>query len=291
MEALTRLVDPSDLMQLAGMQALRPKTSCLAAHRSLWQRPRASPVCSLHQHVWTARSRSSYHKRTLQLARTWRVARHGTCGLKVQAGWGDWFKKGDNTSVTRKEYQPQVRRALHICNSASTACWQPAVHSFCCQSLTLHGAGCKGACLSCWPMPTQHASGIAPGVALSKHGQPCNHVCTSLQVDKVNALESEMRSLSDQQLAAKTAELKERAQGKGESLDSLLPEAFAVSARPRLLYIEQSTAPLQQQSTVDLYLPLPKWLHSTVKQTVLVAEAWGPTATQCVTPGSNADHA
>lgn len=169
-EALTRFVDPSDHMQPAGMQALRPKTSCLAAHRSLWQRPHASPVCSLHQHVWTARSRSSYHKLTLQRARTWRVARHGTCGLKVQAGWGDWFKKGDNTSVTRKEYQPQVRRALHICNSASTACWQPAVHSFCCQSLILHGAGCKGACLSCWPLPTQHASGIAPGVALSKHG-------------------------------------------------------------------------------------------------------------------------
>ena len=63
-----------------------------------------------------------------------------------------------------------------------------------------------------------------------------------LQVDKVNALEPEMQSLSDQQLAAKTAELKQRAQGKGESLDSLLPEAFAVSARPGLLYREQSAA-------------------------------------------------
>ena len=58
----------------------------------------------------------------------------------------------------------------------------------------------------------------------------------------MNALESEMHSLSDQQLAAKTAELKERAQGRGESLDSLLPEAFAVSARPTLLYQEQDAA-------------------------------------------------
>ena len=83
-----------------------------------------------------------------------------------------------------------------------------------------------------------HCTWACPEKALLKL-QP---VCTSLQVDKVNALESEMHSLSDQQLAAKTAELKERAQGKGESLDSLLPEAFAVSARPTLLYQEQGAA-------------------------------------------------
>ena len=65
----------------------------------------------------------------------------------------------------------------------------------------------------------------------------------------MNALESKMQSLSDQQLAAKTAELKERAQGKGESLDSLLPEAFAVSARPRLLCLGQGAALVQQRST------------------------------------------
>ena len=101
-------------MQSARMQALRPETSCFAAHRELWQRPHVSTVCSLHQHAWTPRLRSTFHQRTLQRARTSRVARHGSCGLKVQAGWGDWFKKGDNTSVTRKEYQPQVSGALQI---------------------------------------------------------------------------------------------------------------------------------------------------------------------------------
>jgi len=46
-------------------------------------------------------------------------------------------------------------------------------------------------------------------------------------VAKINALEVELQSLSDEQLKGKTGEFKERL-GKGESLDSLLPEAFAV---------------------------------------------------------------
>ncbi|XP_050236369.1 protein translocase subunit SecA, chloroplastic [Mercurialis annua] len=46
-------------------------------------------------------------------------------------------------------------------------------------------------------------------------------------VNSINKLESEMSSLSDSQLRDKTSALKERAQN-GESLDSLLPEAFAV---------------------------------------------------------------
>ena len=45
--------------------------------------------------------------------------------------------------------------------------------------------------------------------------------------DKVMALEEEMSALSDSQLKAKTSEFKERYAG-GESLDDLLPEAFAV---------------------------------------------------------------
>src|SRR3954466_6548965 len=44
---------------------------------------------------------------------------------------------------------------------------------------------------------------------------------------KVNDLESRTASLTDQQLQAKTAEFKQRFE-KGESLDDLLPEAFAV---------------------------------------------------------------
>ena len=45
-------------------------------------------------------------------------------------------------------------------------------------------------------------------------------------VDKINALEPEFQKLSDDEIKAKTAELSERAKG-GESLDDLLPEAFA----------------------------------------------------------------
>lgn len=49
------------------------------------------------------------------------------------------------------------------------------------------------------------------------------------QVDAINRLESEMQSLSDEQLAAKTQDLRSRAQKKG-SVDDLLVEAFAVSS-------------------------------------------------------------
>jgi preprotein translocase subunit SecA len=46
-------------------------------------------------------------------------------------------------------------------------------------------------------------------------------------VKRINALEVEYQKLTDEQLRAKTAEFKER-HAKGESLDALLPEAFAV---------------------------------------------------------------
>jgi len=49
----------------------------------------------------------------------------------------------------------------------------------------------------------------------------------SQTVAKINALEPAMQALSDEQLRAKTDEFKERV-GRGESLDALLPEAFAV---------------------------------------------------------------
>ncbi|MEQ9692840.1 preprotein translocase subunit SecA [Shimia sp. SDUM112013] len=45
-------------------------------------------------------------------------------------------------------------------------------------------------------------------------------------VEKINALEPEFQKLSDDEIKAKTVELSERAKG-GESLDALLPEAFA----------------------------------------------------------------
>ncbi len=46
-------------------------------------------------------------------------------------------------------------------------------------------------------------------------------------VEKINALESEFQQLEDIELTAKTAEFQQRYQG-GESLDDLLPEAFAL---------------------------------------------------------------
>ncbi|VVC76333.1 Protein translocase subunit SecA [Aquicella siphonis] len=46
-------------------------------------------------------------------------------------------------------------------------------------------------------------------------------------VERINALEPQISSLSDEALRAKTGEFRQRLQG-GEALDSLLPEAFAV---------------------------------------------------------------
>ncbi|HRK41738.1 MAG TPA: preprotein translocase subunit SecA [Gemmobacter sp.] len=46
-------------------------------------------------------------------------------------------------------------------------------------------------------------------------------------VAKINALEPEFQALSDEGLIARTRALQERVQVKGESLDSILPEAFA----------------------------------------------------------------
>ncbi|MCW8831499.1 MAG: preprotein translocase subunit SecA, partial [Gammaproteobacteria bacterium] len=47
-------------------------------------------------------------------------------------------------------------------------------------------------------------------------------------VEKINQLEAEISALSDEQLAAKTVEYRERYQ-QGETLDDLLPEAFATA--------------------------------------------------------------
>ena len=45
-------------------------------------------------------------------------------------------------------------------------------------------------------------------------------------VEKINALEPDFQSLSDDELKAKTQEFRDRLE-KGEKLDDLLPEAFA----------------------------------------------------------------
>lgn len=51
-------------------------------------------------------------------------------------------------------------------------------------------------------------------------------------VDKIGSLEPSMQALTDAELVALTAAYKERA-ANGESLDSLLPEAFATVRRGR----------------------------------------------------------
>src|SRR3990167_611463 len=59
-------------------------------------------------------------------------------------------------------------------------------------------------------------------------GDPNAKVIKTMQplVDKINALEPEFTALSDDQLKTKTPAFKERL-AKGETLDDLLPEAFA----------------------------------------------------------------
>ncbi|MEL7128716.1 MAG: hypothetical protein AAGK23_04155, partial [Pseudomonadota bacterium] len=47
------------------------------------------------------------------------------------------------------------------------------------------------------------------------------------RVKKINALEPQMQALSDDELRAKTVEFRERLE-KGETLDALMNEAFAV---------------------------------------------------------------
>src|SRR3989339_202115 len=59
-------------------------------------------------------------------------------------------------------------------------------------------------------------------------GDPNKRVVVRLEplVERINALESEIQKLSDDELKAKTTEFRQRL-SKGESLDDLLPEAFA----------------------------------------------------------------
>ncbi|WP_136683172.1 preprotein translocase subunit SecA [Falsirhodobacter xinxiangensis] len=65
-------------------------------------------------------------------------------------------------------------------------------------------------------------------IAKKVFGSPNDRIVKSVRplVAKINALEPEFKALSDEGLKAKTAELQKRARG-GESLDKMLPEAFA----------------------------------------------------------------
>ena len=65
----------------------------------------------------------------------------------------------------------------------------------------------------------------------TKHGREVKKL--QPLVDRINSLESEIKALSDAELKAKTPEFKERLE-RGESLDELLPEAFAVTREAAL---------------------------------------------------------
>ena len=66
------------------------------------------------------------------------------------------------------------------------------------------------------------------GIFSKLFGTPSQRELKSIYpiVDKIEALEAEYQAMTDQQLQAKTPEFKERLQ-KGETLDDILPEAFA----------------------------------------------------------------
>ncbi|MCD6198382.1 MAG: preprotein translocase subunit SecA [Deltaproteobacteria bacterium] len=65
----------------------------------------------------------------------------------------------------------------------------------------------------------------------TKHGREVKKL--QPLVDRINSLESEIKALSDAELKAKTPKFKERLE-RGESLDELLPEAFAVTREAAL---------------------------------------------------------
>ena len=66
-------------------------------------------------------------------------------------------------------------------------------------------------------------------IARKVFGTPNDRKVKSVRplVAKINALEPDFQKKTDEEIIAKTRELQERVQAKGESLDSILPEAFA----------------------------------------------------------------
>ena len=72
-------------------------------------------------------------------------------------------------------------------------------------------------------------------------------------VDKILAMRPEMTALSDEQLKAKTPEFKKRYQ-EGESLDSLLPEAFAVVREAARRVLNMEPFPVQIMGGIILHM-------------------------------------
>ncbi|XP_055817998.1 protein translocase subunit SecA, chloroplastic [Solanum dulcamara] len=75
--------------------------------------------------------------------------------------------------------------------------------------------------------PVASLGGLLGGIFKSSDSGESTRQTYAATVSLINGMESMMSSLSDSQLREKTASLQERAR-RGDSLDSLLPEAFAV---------------------------------------------------------------
>ena len=71
-------------------------------------------------------------------------------------------------------------------------------------------------------------------------------------VEKINSLEPEMKNLSDTQLQAKTSEFKERLK-KGETLEDLLPEAFATVREAGVRVLGQRAFDVQLLGAIVLH--------------------------------------
>src|SRR5260221_5787793 len=75
------------------------------------------------------------------------------------------------------------------------------------------------------PAPLLMIQWFVKKVLGSKNQREVKRLCPL--VEKINALEVEYQALTEERLIAKTTEFKDRF-GKGETLNDLLPEAFAV---------------------------------------------------------------
>lgn len=111
---------------------------------------------------------------------------------------------------------------------------QPTGFSSCCSTMIATVANAQASWQSlhrgCWcvsrPSVATPVGGFLGKIFKQDPSASCRKKYTP-KVEEINALEPQVQALSDDQLRAKTVEFKQRADG-GESLESLLPEAFAV---------------------------------------------------------------
>ncbi len=115
-------------------------------------------------------------------------------------------------------------------SSTVAAAWRPA--PFAAPRRRGSGSGSTGAAGRAARRGAQPVQALLGGLANVFKNDPAERTRKQYQsrVDEINALEPSMQQLSDDQLRELTAALKARA-AKGESLDSLLVEAFAVSRK------------------------------------------------------------